>query len=118
VGEERRDVLHEDEVGSDVVNDADDVGPDPSGVGDAALAADETPRLAREAGSDEIHNATPWAAVEVGNVRPDRRGNHGTLFHARDQNAGGIGFPLHVSDDMEVRHDKLDAEFKAADAGT
>ena len=54
--------------------------------------------LAREARSDAIHCATPSSAVEGEQVGPDRCRIQGAFFHARSQDAGGVCFPLKVSD--------------------
>jgi hypothetical protein len=62
---ESRHVLHEDEARSHVANDTSEVTPE---AGVLALDAGSLARVAdvgaREAASDEIHDATPRAAVE------------------------------------------------------
>lgn len=93
------DILKEDICGSHLAKDPGDVGEEPSLVGDTASLAGRRMRLAREAGSDEIHMPTPRATVERSKIRPDRSRVQGSFLHARDQEAGDKGFPLHVSDD-------------------
>lgn len=117
-GNKGRYVLQEDEARSHFVKAIADGGPDPAGVGSAASAAGGAPWLTREAGRDEIHEATPASAVEGDKVVPDRRRSHEAVRHTRDQRGGGKGFPLHVSDGTVRRDGETDAEFQSADAGT
>jgi hypothetical protein len=49
--------------------------------------------------NDEIHASTPSSSVEGSHVAPDRSRIHPPFCHARDQEGGGKGFPLHVHDD-------------------
>lgn len=53
--------------------------------------------LARESGNDAIHAATPRRCVECGNVGPDRCRIQAALFHARNQDCGGMSFPFNVA---------------------
>jgi hypothetical protein len=73
--------------------------------------------LAGVARSDAIHDAAKWSSVEGGEVRPDRRRSQLSRFHARDQCAGCICFPLHVSDAARSGSGKLDAKFEASGSG-
>lgn len=66
------DVLQEDESRSHVTDEPSDGRPEPPLIVNATLLACARERLAWEAGSDEIHAATPRATVERGEVRPDR----------------------------------------------
>jgi hypothetical protein len=74
--------------------------------------------LAWESGRDEIHFAAKSSALEGSQVRPDRRGSQGTLFHLFDQVGSGEGFPLHESHVSEVREDSFNSEFKSSNPGT
>ena len=68
-----------------LVDDAGDMGPEVARIiGAPALACDRE-RLARIARSDDVHRAAPRAAVEVGNVVPDRRAIQGRVFHPRHE---------------------------------
>lgn len=93
------DVLHEDVPGSNLANDAREVNPE-----SAALAADPgsfpgvADVLAGEAASDEIHDSTPRATVEGGDIRPDRCRMKPAVFRTRRQDCGGIGFVFHAAD--------------------
>lgn len=91
-------VFKDDEAGSNLAHDANDVGPDPALVGEPFALAGDAVGLAWEAGSDAIHSAAPRATVEGGEVRPDRRRIQALRFHERDKLGGGRGFPLNVSD--------------------
>lgn len=74
-------------------------------------------RLARDAANDAIHEATPWAAVEGGDIAPQSCLTHETLLHRRDQLRAGEGFPLHEHDAASARHCQLDSEIEAAASG-
>jgi hypothetical protein len=115
---ESADVLHEDEVGSHLANDADVLAPETRAraLDDAGPLARGADVLAGEASNDEIHAATPRAAVEGAHVRPDRRVIQDPPLHARCQDRGCVGFPLHVADrasDSSAAESKVDP----ADAG-
>jgi hypothetical protein len=94
-----RDVFHKDPSGLNFANDS-CVLKEQS----AAAAVDSGPLsghaevLARESPSDSIHKATPGAAVEGGNVRPDRSFMQCAVAHTRRQDRGGRDFPLHETD--------------------
>lgn len=75
------DVLQHDVAGSNLANDAGNLSPEPSVVVDAASGSCRGPRLAGEARSDAIHDATPASAVEGANIVPDRSWLQGLFFH-------------------------------------
>ena len=112
------DILQEDEGRGDFPDDAGDRWPDPAVVGLAAALAGRRERLAREPRSDDMYNSTPRAAVEGGNVVPDRRWSQGTFFHARKKRGHGSGFPFDVQNTSVIGEGDFDSEFKPADAGT
>ena len=62
--DESRDVLQQDPSGSHVSDDATDRRPEPTVVVHTKALARRRERLAREAGSDEIHSAAPRLAVD------------------------------------------------------
>jgi hypothetical protein len=119
---ESRDVLHEDERGSNLANDPSVLAPEPGVLpvdpgplpGVADVGAGKTPR-------DEIHSATPRAALEGRNVRPDRRRIQPPFFHASRQYRGGISLPLDETDRAMSAADSSkssgDAEFESGAAG-
>jgi hypothetical protein len=87
----------------------------------AALASDSgslpgvADVLAGEPASDEIHDATPRAAVEGRNITPDRSRSQGTILHARRQYRSRIGVPLHETDRVSAA--SLETEREAPAAG-
>ena len=91
------DILEEDEGRFDLADDAGDMRPEVARiVGTPALARDGE-RLARIARSDDVHRAAPRAAVEGGNVVPDRRVIQGRVFHPRHKSGCGVGFPFDMA---------------------
>jgi hypothetical protein len=92
------DVLQENGRRPDFFGDAGDVRPSPAGVVFSLLVAGDAPGLARESRSDEIHDSTPRATIEGGEVRPDRCLIQEAFFHARSQYCGDIGLPLDHAD--------------------
>ncbi len=113
------DVLTEDEPGAGLGGDAGDVGPQVAGVIDAEALAGVAEGLTRVACSEDIHCSTPRAAVEGGNVSPDRRRIQGSVFHTRSQYRGCIGFPFDVTDDASSGPEgELDSELEASNPGT
>ncbi|KGJ14286.1 hypothetical protein IX54_07565 [Paracoccus sanguinis] len=91
------DIFEEDEGRLNLVDDAGDMGPEVAGIVGAPALARHAERLARISGSDDIHRAAPWAAVEAGNVVPERRVIQGRVFHPRHDNGRGEGVPLDVT---------------------
>jgi hypothetical protein len=117
VGPQGIDVLDEDEAGGALADDADDIVPQPGGVGLALPPAGAADGLAREARSDAIHDATPGPAVEGSQIRPHRRWSQGSLLHAACQDFGAVGFPFNEADRARSGNGQLDAEVDAGDAG-
>ncbi len=111
------DVLEEDEVRLDLADDAGDMRPEVARVvGTPALARDGE-RLARIARSDDVHRAAPRAAVEGGNIVPDRRAIHGRVFHPRHESGCGVGFPFDMAHSTVSGDGDGKAEVDAARAG-
>ncbi|AOZ70648.1 hypothetical protein LPB142_16000 [Rhodobacter xanthinilyticus] len=91
------DIFEEDEGRFDFADDASDMRPEVARVvGTPALARDGE-RLARIARSDDIHRAAPRAAVEGGNIVPDRRAIQGRVLHPRHERGCGEGFPFDMA---------------------
>jgi hypothetical protein len=113
----RYDVFEKDPLGSYLAKDAVDVRPEPAVVVQPALLPGVGPRLAREAGSDEIHAAAPRAAVEGGEVRPDRSVLQGLVRHPRHEDGRSEGFPLDETHAAEAGDDEPEPELQPADPG-
>jgi len=112
------DVLEEAQGGLDFFDNSPDVWPQVAGVFVAEMIPADAEWLARISRSDEIHHATPRAAVEGGHVVPDRRRTNPPALHLRDQTRGGIGSVLHVTHGAGGGGLKLNPQFEAANSGT
>jgi hypothetical protein len=110
-------VLKEKQSWAYFVDDARDVRPDVAGVVLPKPFARDGKRLARVAATDEIHNATPRAAVEGFNVSPDRCRIQPPFLHARNKDCGGIGFDLDMTHGS-CRHDGSNSEAESPNPGT
>jgi hypothetical protein len=113
-----RHVFQEHESRSNFANDSGDDRPQPALVLGSFSLSRDAPRLAREARSDAIHDSTPRFTFEGSDVIVDRSGFQISLLHARCQDRGAIGFPLHVANGTGGRFDEAEAELKAANPGT
>ena len=91
------DILEEDEGRLGLANDAGDMRPEVARVVRAPAFARDGERLARITRSNDVHRATPRAAVETGNVVPDRRLIQGRVFHPRHESGCGEGFPFDMA---------------------
>ena len=91
------DILEEDEGRLDLADDAGDMRPEMAWVVRTPAFACDRERLARIARSDDVHRAAPWAAIEGGNVVPDRRLIQGRVFHPRHESGCGEGFPFDMA---------------------
>lgn len=112
------DVLEQNKSSSALPDDASHMRPEVARVVSAAATARGAERLARVARNDEIHRPTPCETVEGGEVRPDRSRIQGAVLHTRDQDAGGIDFPLHEADGSCRGTGESDAEVESTDPGT
>ena len=74
-------------------------------------------RLARIASSDDVHRAAPRAAVEGGNVVPDRRRIQGRVFHPRHEDGRGVGVPLDMTHSAISGACEVQSEVEPAGAG-
>jgi len=111
------DVLKEDERWSDLADDPRDVRPEMTGVGRRQPPAGDRERLARIARNDDVHAAAPRAAVEAGDVVPDRRAIQGRVVHPRHEQGRGEGFPLDVTHSVISGTGEDEPEVEPADAG-
>lgn len=112
------DILEEDEGSFDLADDAGDMRPEVARVvGTPALARDGE-RLARIARSDDVHRATPRAAVEGSNVVPDNSLIQGRVFHPRHESGCGVGFPFDMAHSTISGDGDCEPEVETACAGT
>ena len=112
------DILEEDEGRFDLADDAGDMGPEVTRVVRAPALARDRERLARIARSDDVHRAAPRAAVEGGNVVPDRRAIQGRVFHPRHESGCGEGFPFDMAHSTIPGDGDGEPEVETASTGT
>ena len=111
------DILEEDEGRLDLTDDAGDMRPEVARVVRASTLARNGKRLARIARSDDVHRAAPWAAVETGNIVPDRRVIQRRVFHPRHESGCGEGFPFDMAHSSISEQGDGEAEVDATGAG-
>lgn len=111
------DILEEHEGRLDLADDAGDMRPEVARVVRAPAFARDGERLARIARSDDVHCAAPRAAVEGGNVVPDRRRIQGRVFHPRHEDGRGIGVPLDVTHSAITGACEVQPKVESAGAG-
>lgn len=75
-------------------------------------------RLTRESRSDEIHDSTPLATVEGGEVTVDRSGVKDPAAHSLDQTRCDIGFPFHPADGAGGGDCEPDSKVEPPNPGT
>jgi hypothetical protein len=92
-------VLHEDEAGSNLANDARHVGPHARALAaDARSFACDADVLAREAARNHVNTPSPRVSVKGSNVIPNREGREKSVVLSLGKNACGVGFPLDSAD--------------------
>ena len=91
------DILEEDEGRRDLGDDAGDMRPEVARVICTPALARHGERLVRIARSDDVHRAAPRAAVEGGNIVPERCAIQGRVFHPRHESGCGEGFPFDMA---------------------
>ena len=111
------DVFEEHPFGCALGDDPDDVRPQVPGIFGAPAAAGDAERLTRIARSDDIHRAAPRAAVEGGNVVPDRHRIQGRVFHPRHEDGRGEGVPLDITHSAVPGLGRHEAEVEPSGAG-
>jgi len=111
------DIFEEDEGRLDLVDDPRDMRPEVAWIFGTEASACNRERLARIARSDDVHSAAPWAAVEAGNVVPDRCRIQGRLFHPCHENGRGVGFPFDMAHSSISGHGNCEPEVEPACAG-
>jgi len=110
------DILEEDEGRLDLADDAGDMRPEVARVVGTPAFARDGERLARIARSDDVHRAAPRAAVEAGNVVPDRRVIQNRLFHPCHENGRRVGFPFDMAHSSISGHGDGEPEVEPARA--
>lgn len=73
--------------------------------------------LARDAANDAIHDSTPRAAIEGGDIAPNSGFSQETFLYRADQLADRECFPLHEHDAASAWHCQLDAEIESSSSG-
>jgi len=111
------DILEEDEGRGAFSDDAGDMGPEVAGIVCALALARDAERLARVARSDDVHRSTPRAAVECGNIVPDRSLRQGLVFHPRHEDGRGISVPFDMTYSSVLGAGDVQPEFQPACAG-
>ncbi len=112
------DVLAEDERGFDFSNESGKFRPEVARITRSETLPCCAEWLARVAARYEIHNATPWPAIEGLEIVPDRRPIQGLVFHPRHESGRCEGFPLNVSHgSVGVPEGKLESKFKSSSPG-
>jgi hypothetical protein len=111
------DILEEDEGRLDLADDAGDMRPEVTRIFGAPAPARHAERLARIARSDDVHRAAPRAAVEGGNVVPDRRAIQGRVLHPRHEDGRGEGVPFDMTHSTVAGAGKQEPEIEPAGAG-
>jgi len=111
-------VLQEDVGRSNVANDFDDAGPEPTGIRRARPWPCLGEWLAGKTGSDDMNSITERQAVKGSQIIPDRCFIQVALNRERGQSSSGICFPLHVTDgSVAISESETEPELEAADAG-
>jgi hypothetical protein len=115
------DVLDDDEAGLEGADEVGGVGPEVALVLDALLLASRAPGLTRDPPNDAIHDSTPRARIEGGEVAPDRCRIQPPFFHASDQVRDCEGFPFDVTDRASAEacssESVVEAEVEPSDTG-
>jgi hypothetical protein len=99
------------------IENSDDLLDEEPVIGGAEALSGVAVGLARIAANDAIHEASKLSSVERGDVRPHSRLSQLARRHARDQCAGGICFPFHVSDAARSGSGDVNTEAEPADSG-
>ena len=82
-----------------VADNTDCVGPHVAGVVRAELLSGDGERLAREPGSDDIHAATPRAAVEGSYIIPEGKGHEEAIFLVPKEDLCAVRIDLNCAHD-------------------
>jgi hypothetical protein len=108
------DVLQPDVSGSHFSHDPGNVWPEPSLIIDTPPLPGCGEGLAVETGSDDIHSLMPRAAVEGGDVIPDRRLIQVRFFHPGHESGRCVGVPLNTHHSSPVDAGASCSEFESS----
>ena len=111
------DIFKEAEWRFDFAHDTGDVRPQMSWVFVAEFTSGDAKWLARIAAMEDIHQAAPRSAVEVGNIVPDRRAIQGLVFHPHHERGRSVGVPLDVTHSSISWDGEVDSEVKTSGTG-
>lgn len=111
------DILEEDKGRPDLADDPRDMRPEVARIVRAPALARDGERLTRIARSDDVHSIAPRAAVEAGNIVPERRRVQGRVLHPRHEDGRGVGVPLDVTHSAISGEREVQPEFEPAGAG-
>lgn len=114
------DVFEEDELRLYLSQNPGHVRPEMALVSDTQTLSGGREGLAGVARSDDIHNSTPWLAVECGQIVPDRRLIQGLILHPCHESGRRVGFPLNVTDSSisAFPQEELESEVESCNPGT
>lgn len=110
-------ILAEEQSRTNLFDDSQNVGPQVTLITGAEPSPSRRVGRARPARNDAIHDATPRAAVEGGEIRPDRRVIQETFPHRLFQTPDGEGFPLHVTHRASISNSEVESKVEPAAAG-
>ncbi len=111
------DVFEEAPFRPDFGDDPADMRPEVAGVVFALAVSGKREGLAGISGSEEMNLAAPRAAVEGGNIIPERRRIQGLVFHPRHEGGCSEGFPLDVTNSAISGFCDMETELQSANAG-
>lgn len=111
------DIFEEHERRLDLADDPGDMRPEMAGILGTETLPRQGERLARISRREDVHCAVPRAAVEGGNVVPDRRVIQGRIFHPRHEKCRGVGFPFDMAHSSISGQGNSEAKVDASCAG-
>lgn len=111
------DVFKEAPLRIEFSDDAADVGPEVAGIILSEPPSGKAEGLAGIASSEDMNLSAPRAAVEGGDVAPDRSLIQGRVCHPRHENGRREGFPLDVTNSSVSGLGDVQSKFETSDAG-
>lgn len=111
------DVFEEAPFRIELADDAADVRPEVPRIVFSKPPSCEAEGLAGIAASKDMNLSTPRAAVEGGDIAPDRSLIQGRVCHPRHENGRREGFPLDVTNSSISGFGNVQSKFETSDAG-
>jgi hypothetical protein len=111
------DVLKQDEGRFAFPDDAGDMRPEVAWVFVAPPSAGDRERRARISRCDNVHRTTPRAAIEGGNVVPDRCRRQGRVVHPRHEDGRSVGVPLDITHSPVSGQGDMEPEVETSGTG-